>query len=45
MIAHILDTLGKSGPQGDKEAEVGPRWKLLTFDGTSRWGHIISKWG
>ena len=39
MIAHILDTLvGKKCLHGDKKEEVGQRWKLPTFDGTSKWG-------
>ena len=45
IIAHRLDTLEKKSPHSDKKGEVDPRWKLQTFDGTSRWGHIISKWG
>ena len=36
MIAHRLYTLEKGGHDGDKKGEVGPRWKLPTFDGTSR---------
>ena len=36
IIAHRLDTLEKRGPHGDKKEEVGKRWKLPTFDGTSR---------
>ena len=35
MIANRLDTLEK---RGDKKVEVGQRWKLTTFDGTSKWG-------
>ena len=45
MIAHRLDIVEKMGPRGDKNGEVDPRWKLPTFDGTSRWGNIISKRG
>ena len=29
------------GPQGDKKGDVGPRSKLPTFDGTSRWGAYV----
>ena len=42
MIAHRLDTLGK---KGDKKGEVGQRWKLQTFGGTSRWGPFYKQAG
>ena len=35
MIAHRLD---KKGLHGDKKEELCQRWKLPTFDGTSKWG-------
>ena len=39
MIAHKLDTLEKKGLHHcDKKEEVSQRWKLPTFDGTSKWG-------
>ena len=41
MIAHKLDSLEKKGlHHGDKKEEVSQRWKLPTFDGTSKWGAI-----
>ena len=37
MIAHKLDSLEKRGlHHGDKNGEVSQRWKLPTFDGTSK---------
>ena len=39
MIAHKLDSLEKKGlHHGDQKEEVNQRWKLPTFDGTSKWG-------
>ena len=38
MIAHRLDSLEKKGLHGDKKVEINHRWKLPTFDDTSKWG-------
>ena len=43
MMVHRLDTLEKKGLYGDKKEEVNQRWKLPTFDGTSKRGHTLSK--
>ena len=45
MIAHRLDTLEKKGLHGDKKEEVNERWKLPTFDGTSKWGPYAKQAG
>ena len=45
MIAHRLDTLEKKCLHGDKKEEVNQRWKLPTFDGTSKWGPYAKQAG
>ena len=46
MIAHKLDSLEKKGlHHGDKKEEVSLRWKLPTFDGTSKWGPYAKQAG
>ena len=46
MIAHKLDSLEKKGlHHGDKKEEVSQRWKLPTFDGTSKWGPYAKQAG
>ena len=49
MIAHKLDSLEKKGlhhgHDGDKKEEVSQRWKLPTFDGTSKWGPYAKQAG
>ena len=46
MIAHKLDSLEKKGlHHGDQKEEVNQRWKLPTFDGTSKWGPYAKQAG
>ena len=46
MISHKLDTLEKKGLRhGDKKEEVSQRWKLPTFDCTSKWGPYAKQAG
>ena len=45
MIAHKLDTLEKKGLHGDKKEEVNQKWKLPTFDDTSKWGAYAKQAG
>ena len=35
----------KNGLHGDKKEEVNQRWKLPTFDGTSKWGSYAKQAG
>ena len=46
MIAHKLGTLEKKGLHHSvKKEEVRQRWKLPTFDGTSKWGPYAKQAG